>query len=202
MQRDGPDETGAWRLRIGWKPRPGAQFRWTQQIEGDTAEDESLRFLRISDRSNHRRASFEPGLVIAPALLGSAAHEQDLIVSLTDADGQRRLRGRRTITSAGRELIETPTGTHLALRVHIDAVASLGPISARRVMAVWLAEGEGVVAQYQADTLRVLGIPTGTRELLLLAAPVEGLEPSSASRVVKARRGNASKGDRGGGEAR
>lgn len=197
MQRDGPDETGAWRLRIGWKPRPGAQFRWMQQVEGDTAEDASLRFLRISDRSNRRRASFEPGLVIAPALLGGAAQKQDLIVSLTDADGLRRLPAQRTITSAGRELVETPTGTHLALRVHIEAVATLGPISARRVMAVWLAEGEGVVAQYQADTLRVLGIPTGTRELLLLAAPVEGLAPGASSRVVKAPGGDA-KGDRGG----
>jgi hypothetical protein len=178
IHRDGPREDGTWRLRIGWRSEAGARIRWMQQVDGDTAADESLRFLSIRDAGSRSSAIFEPGLVVAPGLLGGSAQIQELSVAFAEPKGEKRLRAKHTIASAGRELIETPAGTRAALRVHLDSAASLGPVTGRRQMAVWLAEGQGVVAQYQSDTLLVLGIPTKTREMLLLAAPAETGEES------------------------
>lgn len=186
IHRDGPGEEGAWRLRIGWRSaRAGARVRWMQQIDGDTAPDGALRFLSIRDASSRSKANFEPGLVVAPRLLGGAAQIQEISVALEEPGGQRRLRGRNTIASAGRELIDTPAGTRAALRVHLDSAASLGPVTGRRRMAVWLAEGQGVVAQYQSDTLLVFGIPTSSREMLLLAAP-EPADVADVGRLISA----------------
>ncbi|MFG0283158.1 MAG: hypothetical protein ACF8R7_01950 [Phycisphaerales bacterium JB039] len=182
-ERIGPGSDGAWRMRLAWKSaRPGSGFRWAQEIQGDTAPDGSLRFLRIVDDHSQRSVSFEPGLVTAPTSLGDARLlQEDIAVTLLDGASERRLRAKHTITGAGRELIETPAGIYAAQRVHLDAVASLGPLSARRSMAVWLAAGAGVVAQYQADAFFVLGIPAGSREMLLLAAPLEDGSPAPAA---------------------
>ena len=178
-EREGPDAEGAWRLRLAWKSaRAGAGFRWAQQIQGDTTPDGSLRFLRIIDDRSQRSVSFEPGLVTAPTSLGELRlMQEDIAITLLDGASERRLRARHAITGAGLEMLETPAGIYAAQRVHLDAVASLGPLSARRSMAVWLAEGAGVVAQYQADVFLVLGIPAGSREMLLLAAPMEDGSP-------------------------
>jgi hypothetical protein len=181
MRRIGPDSDGAWRLTLAWKSaRPGAHLRPAQEIDGDTGQDGALRIVRIADARSGRSASFEPALLTAPAQLDAEPQTQSVVVVLSDEDGARRLRARHTIESAGLELIETPAGIYWAERVHLNAAASLGPVSARRTMAVWLAPGAGVVAQYQADTLLVLGIPAGTREMLLLAAPLERGSPEQS----------------------
>ena len=133
---------------------------------------------------------FDPPLVVAPARLTAAApfvsRARMRVVDEQDPSKVMHLgRCERTLTLQGRDVVRTPLGELVAVRVRMEFQATLQLAKASEVATLYVVPGLGVIAEDRVERINALGFVNRTRRSVVVrsdrpaALGVEGSEASA-----------------------
>ncbi len=167
-------------VRTGTLVRAGDGIEWREPL-GTTTEsvigESDVRLRRTIVPGDKAISVFDPALLLVsrdgPTPAGTAFEtETPMRVEWIDGGERDRGEGFRSSRILGTARVRTPAGDAVATVVENTFEARLRMARARRVTTLWIAPGEGPVAERWSQTIFVFGIPTGTtRGAVVRSAP-------------------------------
>jgi len=172
-RRSEPDEDGRWTLT---RMVEGAEQ--PRRVETRTRRDDGAVVLIAAENFDRNvYTTYDPPLVIMPAALGAdETFRQEIKLLVHPLDDRDRVRNRgdgvQEISLKARQRVHAPGRTFDSVRVYAKFTTDVSAAKVVSETETWLSleddELQGPIAERYREVVKVLGLPTGRRDHLLL----------------------------------